>query len=123
MIDAGALGLKAFLSPSGIDDFGNVSIAHVTGALPTLMALGVPLYVHAELVTEPPEPEVRKPCPSGSRLTLNHARARRAHERARRAPARQLLGAPLAAPWRAAAAASSAPKRHRGSRRPPNRLP
>ena len=59
MIDAGALGLKAFLSPSGIDDFGNVSLAHVTGALPTLMALGVPLYVHAELVTEPPEPEAR----------------------------------------------------------------
>ena len=50
MVSAGALGFKAFLSPSGIPDFANVSINDIHAALPTLMALGAPLVVHAELV-------------------------------------------------------------------------
>lgn len=50
LVKGGALGFKAFMSPSGIDDFPNVSVADVAAALPTIRALGVPLLVHAELV-------------------------------------------------------------------------
>ncbi len=50
LVKGGALGFKAFMSPSGIDDFPNVSAADVAAALPTIRALGVPLLVHAELV-------------------------------------------------------------------------
>lgn len=50
MVKAGALGFKAFMSPSGIDDFPHVSPEDVVAALPTIRALGVPLLVHAELV-------------------------------------------------------------------------
>ncbi|KAL4458612.1 hypothetical protein ABPG75_013477 [Micractinium tetrahymenae] len=52
LIKAGALGFKAFMAPSGIDDFPHVSPAEVAAALPTIRALGVPLLVHAELVDE-----------------------------------------------------------------------
>ena len=52
------LGLKAFLSPSGIDDFGNTSLAHWRAALPALAAAGRrPLMVHAELVQHLSETE------------------------------------------------------------------
>lgn len=50
LVKRGALGFKAFMSPSGIDDFPNVSAADVAAALPTIRGLGVPLLVHAELV-------------------------------------------------------------------------
>ncbi|KAI3435951.1 hypothetical protein D9Q98_002009 [Chlorella vulgaris] len=50
LIRGGALGFKAFMSPSGIDDFGHVSPADIEAALPTIRALGVPLLVHAELL-------------------------------------------------------------------------
>lgn len=46
----GVLGFKAFMSPSGIDDFPNVSPEDVQAALPTIRGLGLPLLVHAELV-------------------------------------------------------------------------
>lgn len=46
----GALGFKAFMAPSGIDDFPHVSPAEVEAALPTIRALGLPLLVHAEIV-------------------------------------------------------------------------
>jgi dihydroorotase-like cyclic amidohydrolase len=49
---AGALGFKAFMSPSGIGDFDHCSPADVAAALPTLRALGMPLLVHAELVDQ-----------------------------------------------------------------------
>ncbi|KDD72127.1 hypothetical protein H632_c3822p0, partial [Helicosporidium sp. ATCC 50920] len=52
MVRAGALGFKAFLSPSGMDDFENVSPADVAAALPLLKALGVPLMLHAEIVDD-----------------------------------------------------------------------
>lgn len=55
----GALGFKAFMSPSGIDDFPNVSPDDVAGALPTLRALGLPLLVHAELVDDDLPAQVR----------------------------------------------------------------
>jgi allantoinase len=54
MVSAGARGFKAFMAPSGIPDFGNVSAAEIAAALPTLMAAGVPLLVHAEDVDAVP---------------------------------------------------------------------
>jgi allantoinase len=50
LVRGGALGFKAFMAPSGIDDFPPVSPEEVEAALPTLRALGVPLLVHAEMV-------------------------------------------------------------------------
>jgi allantoinase len=51
MLRAGAHGFKSFISPSGINDFGNVSREHVATAMPFLMRNGVPYFVHAELVS------------------------------------------------------------------------
>jgi allantoinase len=53
--DAGVLGFKCFLSPSGVDEFGNVGEAELRTALPALARLGAPLLAHAEL----PEPLAR----------------------------------------------------------------
>ncbi|KAF6265397.1 allantoinase [Scenedesmus sp. NREL 46B-D3] len=52
MLKAGALGFKAFLAPSGMDDFRNVSRSDVAGAMHFLLSKGAPFFVHAELVTE-----------------------------------------------------------------------
>jgi allantoinase len=46
--DAGVLGFKCFLSPSGVDEFTHVSEADLRQAMPALRALGAPLLVHAE---------------------------------------------------------------------------
>ena len=50
MIEAGAVGFKAFMSPSGIDDFPNVSLDDIKAALPTIIDLNVTLMLHAETV-------------------------------------------------------------------------
>ncbi|HEX5759831.1 MAG TPA: allantoinase AllB [Thermoanaerobaculia bacterium] len=47
--EAGALGFKAFLVPSGVDEFPAVGEAELARALPILAELGAPLLVHAEL--------------------------------------------------------------------------
>jgi allantoinase len=80
--DAGVLGFKCFLSPSGVDEFTNVGENDLRAALPILAELGAPLLVHAEdpavldaaasvavggdparyatyLATRPPEAEIR----------------------------------------------------------------
>ncbi|MEA1880853.1 MAG: allantoinase AllB [Candidatus Marinimicrobia bacterium] len=49
LADAGVLGFKAFLSPSGIDEFPNVSEKHLREALPILAKKEIPVLVHAEL--------------------------------------------------------------------------
>lgn len=49
LLAAGALGIKCFLVPSGIDEFPSVTEEHLRQALPTLARHGVPLLVHAEL--------------------------------------------------------------------------
>lgn len=49
MLDAGCLGLKAFLIPSGLDDFPEVGEAELRAAMPALARRGRPLLVHAEL--------------------------------------------------------------------------
>ncbi|MBI4534817.1 MAG: allantoinase AllB, partial [Ignavibacteriae bacterium] len=51
LIDAGVLGIKAFLIHSGIDDFPNVTEADLRTAMPVIAQSGIPLLVHAELNT------------------------------------------------------------------------
>ncbi|KAK9811373.1 hypothetical protein WJX72_002753 [[Myrmecia] bisecta] len=52
MLDAGALGFKSFMSPSGINDFENVARPDIEGALPFVKEQGVPYYLHAEIVDD-----------------------------------------------------------------------
>lgn len=49
LIEAGVLGIKAFLTHSGIDDFPNVSIADLHSGMPIIAKHGIPLLAHAEL--------------------------------------------------------------------------
>jgi allantoinase len=49
LIQAGALGAKAFLCHSGIDDFPNSTAADLRLAMPALLRAGAPLLAHAEL--------------------------------------------------------------------------
>lgn len=48
LLHAGVLGFKAFLVPSGVDEFPAVSGDDLWAAMPFLAARGVPLLVHAE---------------------------------------------------------------------------
>jgi len=48
LCDAGVRAFKCFLSPSGVDEFSNVSEADLRIAMPVLARLGLPLMVHAE---------------------------------------------------------------------------
>jgi allantoinase len=58
LIRRGVLGFKAFLTPSGIDEFPNVTETDLRRAMPVIAAHGLPLLVHCELdtATAPPEP-------------------------------------------------------------------
>lgn len=58
MLKAGALGFKSFVSPSGINDFENVSRSDVADAMHFLLSKGAPYFVHAELVTDVEQAEV-----------------------------------------------------------------
>ncbi len=49
LVAAGVLGFKAFLTPSGIDEFPEVTAANLRRVLPMLAEAGRPLLVHAEL--------------------------------------------------------------------------
>lgn len=49
LADAGVLGFKCFLSPSGVDEFDHVTDADLRRAMPALARAGLPLLVHAEL--------------------------------------------------------------------------
>lgn len=48
LVRAGALGLKCFMAPSGVDEFGHVGESDLRAAAPIIARLGVPLLVHAE---------------------------------------------------------------------------
>ena len=52
LIDAGVLGIKAFLIDSGIDDFPNVNENDLRAAMRVIAESDVPLLVHAELERE-----------------------------------------------------------------------
>jgi allantoinase len=49
MFEAGVVGFKCFLVPSGVDEFGYVTEQHLREAMPELTRLGALLIVHAEL--------------------------------------------------------------------------
>ncbi len=56
LAEAGVLGYKCFLSPSGVDEFEHVAEADLRRALPIVAAAGLPLLVHAELPSHLLEP-------------------------------------------------------------------
>lgn len=60
LAEAGALGAKAFLCPSGIDDFPQSTEDDLRAAMPRLADAGIPLLAHAELELDAPA------CPPGS---------------------------------------------------------
>lgn len=49
LADAGVLGFKSFLVPSGVDEFTNLDEAGLRAAMPVIAATGLPFLVHAEL--------------------------------------------------------------------------
>jgi len=49
LLDAGVVGFKCFLVPSGVDEFPHVTEKHLREAMPELARLGALLIVHAEL--------------------------------------------------------------------------
>ena len=49
MFEAGVVGFKCFLVPSGVDEFQHVTEEHLREAMPELARLGALLIVHAEL--------------------------------------------------------------------------
>ena len=49
LAEAGVLGFKAFLVPSGVDEFSMLNEAGLREAMPIIAALGLPFLVHAEL--------------------------------------------------------------------------
>lgn len=52
LIQAGVLGIKAFLCHSGIDEFPNATEKELRAAMPILARYNIPLLVHAELPDE-----------------------------------------------------------------------
>jgi allantoinase len=54
LIDAGVCAFKAFLCPSGIDEFPHVTEADLRQVMPILAEARIPLFVHAELMSPLP---------------------------------------------------------------------
>ncbi len=61
LLEAGVVGIKAFLCDSGINEFPPVTEAGLRKAMPVLARHGKPLLVHAELTDTENAPEVTKP--------------------------------------------------------------
>jgi allantoinase len=59
LANAGVLGFKCFLSPSGVDEFEHVTEADLREAMPIVAATGLPLLVHAELPARLRDPDRR----------------------------------------------------------------
>jgi allantoinase len=59
LIAAGVLGFKAFLCPSGIDEFPAATEADLRAVMPRIASAGLPLLVHAELVGQEPAAQAR----------------------------------------------------------------
>jgi allantoinase len=68
LADAGALGFKCFLSPSGVEEFQHVGEGDLREALPVIASLDLPLLAHAEwpaLLRDPLETDAaRRPDPT-----------------------------------------------------------
>jgi allantoinase len=69
--DAGVVGFKCFLIPSGVDEFPNVAESDLRRAMPELARLGATLIVHAEL----PGPIASACCASSEAGAESDARA------------------------------------------------
>jgi allantoinase len=54
LLDAGVLGIKAFLCHSGIDEFPAATEKELRAAMPLLAERGIPLLAHAEIAREAP---------------------------------------------------------------------
>jgi allantoinase len=54
LLDAGVLGIKAFLCHSGIDEFPAATEKELRAAMPLLAKRGIPLLAHAEIAGEAP---------------------------------------------------------------------
>jgi allantoinase len=54
LIAAGVCAFKAFLCPSGLDEFPAASEADLRAVMPILAKAGIPLFVHAELISPLP---------------------------------------------------------------------
>lgn len=52
LADKGVLGFKAFLTPSGIDEFPDVTEGDLRKAMPIIAKRGLPLLVHCELTAD-----------------------------------------------------------------------
>ncbi|CAI5493622.1 unnamed protein product [Closterium sp. Naga37s-1] len=67
LVDAGVLGFKSFMCPSGINDFPHTNSSHFESALPVLAKAKLPLLIHSEVVV--PEPDSSAPAshPSSSK--------------------------------------------------------
>jgi allantoinase len=59
LLDAGVLGMKAFLAHSGIDDFPNVTATDLRTAMPFIGRSGLPLLVHCELANNNSQSAIR----------------------------------------------------------------
>ena len=71
LADAGVLGFKCFLVPSGVDEFTNLDEADLRAAMPVIAASGLPLLVHAELPAF-----LEKTAPSNGRRYSNYLASR-----------------------------------------------
>ena len=61
LIDAGVCAFKAFLCHSGLDEFPNATESDLRFVMPTLAGAGIPLFVHAEVVSPlPPTSSIRQ---------------------------------------------------------------
>nr|ATG70832.1 ALN [Hesperocyparis bakeri] len=75
LLQAGALGLKSFMCPSGINDFGQTNASHIKEALRILAKYQRPLLVHAE-IPQPSEDEKTKIDISERRMYSTYLRTR-----------------------------------------------
>jgi len=78
MFEAGVVGFKCFLVPSGVDEFPHVTEADLREAMPELTRLGAMLIVHAEL----PGPITTAGVPPDSYRTFLSSRPRAAENEA-----------------------------------------
>ncbi|MEK6565837.1 MAG: allantoinase AllB [Bacteroidota bacterium] len=61
LMDAGVLGVKAFLVHSGIDEFPNATEADLHSGMPVIAKAKIPLLVHCELSGANPQLAIRNP--------------------------------------------------------------
>ena len=61
LVNAGVIGIKAFLCDSGLDEFPASGESELRGALEILRVNGVPLLAHAEIVDENLQPQTSDP--------------------------------------------------------------